>query len=63
MTFNLDVPFVPFAVAIVRLAIFEVNDGMDLESCLGTIVLKALKARIASSKTAAAVLSETVEQK
>lgn len=61
MIFKLDVPLVPFVEAIVRLLMFEVREGVILESCLGANDLKALKARIARSTAAAAVLNEIVD--
>ena len=61
MIFILEVPFAPFAVAIARFATVEVSVEVDLESCFGAIDLRATKARIASSKTAAAVLNEKAE--
>lgn len=61
MIFKLEAPFVAFVDAIVRLPMFEVREGVNLESCLEVIDLKAVKARIASSNAAAAVLKETVD--
>ena len=53
-------PFAPLTVAIVCFAMVEVSAGADLVSCLGTIDLNAVNARIASTKTAAALMNEIV---